>query len=125
MRHHSSRLVSATANSLREILKGVRSHPLVVLTSISFSRPSASKLRISKPKPSPSCTDVQRTLSARSSRSEAHTSELQSLMRISYAVFCLKKTKYKSSNTLHTTASTRQVHGADMLTPLTMTATPF
>src|SRR3546814_1811898 len=27
-----------------------------------------------------------------SSRSEEHTSELQSLMRISYAVFCLKKT---------------------------------
>src|SRR3546814_10465950 len=31
-------------------------------------------------------------------RSEEHTSELQSLMRISYAVFCLKKTK----NTLNT-----------------------
>src|SRR3546814_13519796 len=29
----------------------------------------------------------------RSSRSEEHTSELQSLMRISYAVFCLKKKK--------------------------------
>src|SRR3546814_2767972 len=29
-----------------------------------------------------------------SSRSEEHTSELQSLMRISYAVFCLKKKKY-------------------------------
>src|SRR3546814_8234336 len=28
-----------------------------------------------------------------SSRSEEHTSELQSLMRISYAVFCFKKTK--------------------------------
>src|SRR3546814_8390732 len=28
-----------------------------------------------------------------STRSEEHTSELQSLMRISYAVFCLKKTK--------------------------------
>src|SRR3546814_8517827 len=28
-------------------------------------------------------------------RSEEHTSELQSLMRISYAVFCLKKTKTK------------------------------
>src|SRR3546814_1146405 len=27
-------------------------------------------------------------------RSEEHTSELQSLMRNSYAVFCLKKTKY-------------------------------
>src|SRR3546814_2865882 len=30
-----------------------------------------------------------------SSRSEEHTSELQSLMRISYAVFCLKKKKQK------------------------------
>src|SRR3546814_8615380 len=29
-----------------------------------------------------------------SSRSEEHTSELQSLMRISYAVFCLKKKKH-------------------------------
>src|SRR3546814_7294596 len=29
-------------------------------------------------------------------RSEEHTSELQSLMRISYAVFCLKKTKKKT-----------------------------
>src|SRR3546814_5217319 len=29
-------------------------------------------------------------------RSEEHTSELQSLMRISYAVFCLKKKKTKS-----------------------------
>src|SRR3546814_9656476 len=32
---------------------------------------------------------------ARSARSEEHTSELQSLMRISYAVFCLKKKKQK------------------------------
>src|SRR3546814_2059962 len=32
------------------------------------------------------------------SRSEEHTSELQSLMRISYAVFCLKKKKEQSSN---------------------------
>src|SRR3546814_7032188 len=30
-------------------------------------------------------------------RSEEHTSELQSLMRISYAVFCLKKKKKKKS----------------------------
>src|SRR3546814_19570356 len=29
------------------------------------------------------------------SRSEEHTSELQSLMRISYAVFCLKKKKHR------------------------------
>src|SRR3546814_8391656 len=32
-------------------------------------------------------------------RSEEHTSELQSLMRISYAVFCLKKKKH--NNTSH------------------------
>src|SRR3546814_2941423 len=35
-------------------------------------------------------------------RSEEHTSELQSLMRISYAVFCLKKKKY-NNETLHLT----------------------
>src|SRR3546814_1292940 len=32
-------------------------------------------------------------------RSEEHTSELQSLMRISYAVFCLKKKKNKTRQT--------------------------
>src|SRR3546814_8245135 len=35
-------------------------------------------------------------------RSEEHTSELQSLMRISYAVFCLKKKKKQTPITLHT-----------------------
>src|SRR3546814_1907056 len=35
---------------------------------------------------------------ARRSRSEEHTSELQSLMRISYAVFCLKKKKEYLTN---------------------------
>src|SRR3546814_5893787 len=36
-------------------------------------------------------------------RSEEHTSELQSLMRISYAVFCLKKKKTKTRMTIQTT----------------------
>src|SRR3546814_7868318 len=36
-------------------------------------------------------------------RSEEHTSELQSLMRISYAVFCLKKKKKKMQTTIHNT----------------------
>src|SRR3546814_10293917 len=35
-------------------------------------------------------------LSLQALRSEEHTSELQSLMRISYAVFCLKKKKQKA-----------------------------
>src|SRR3546814_8626612 len=42
-------------------------------------------------------------------RSEEHTSELQSLMRISYAVFCLKKKKTIKHTTTnaHTTAIVR------------------
>src|SRR3546814_8930664 len=35
----------------------------------------------------------------RGGRSEEHTSELQSLMRISYAVFCLKKKKHNNIQT--------------------------
>src|SRR3546814_5607160 len=41
--------------------------------------------------------------SSASPRSEEHTSELQSLMRISYAVFCLKKKKHRIHATLHYT----------------------
>src|SRR3546814_19575974 len=37
--------------------------------------------------------------SANDERSEEHTSELQSLMRISYAVFCLKKKQYSNRKT--------------------------
>src|SRR3546814_10429868 len=44
-----------------------------------------------------------RTLSV---RSEEHTSELQSLMRISYAVFCLKKKKQKHHRTRLITMNT-------------------
>src|SRR3546814_2619587 len=55
-------------------------------------------------------------LRARGSRSEEHTSELQSLMRISYAVFCLKKKKkiHMPHNIRHsnyyTTVSTNTLH---------------
>src|SRR3546814_4419863 len=38
-------------------------------------------------------------------RSEEHTSELQSLMRISYAVFCLKKKKKNNKHTKQATYS--------------------
>src|SRR3546814_2337248 len=41
-------------------------------------------------------------------RSEEHTSELQSLMRISYAVFCLKKKKYKAN--YRSTVNTKKKH---------------
>src|SRR3546814_9775603 len=44
-------------------------------------------------------TSGVRPSSASPNRSEEHTSELQSLMRISYAVFCLKKKKKKIQQT--------------------------
>src|SRR3546814_1044631 len=52
--------------------------------------------------------DVDRLVGARA-RSEEHTSELQSLMRISYAVFCLKKkTQNKKRHALaHTKIHTK------------------
>src|SRR3546814_1835913 len=50
-------------------------------------------------------------LSTYAMRSEEHTSELQSLMRISYAVFCLKKKTTQTLNTLTTiTQNNRKIH---------------
>src|SRR3546814_3465886 len=46
---------------------------------------------------------IDAELGALVDRSEEHTSELQSLMRISYAVFCLKKKKKKRSTSTHCT----------------------
>src|SRR3546814_2308094 len=65
------------------------------------TQPSASLPSSSRRGPSGSVgrhrTGIRRgTPSTSSGRSEEHTSELQSLMRISYAVFCLKK-----KNSLH------------------------
>src|SRR3546814_9673878 len=42
-------------------------------------------------------------------RSEEHTSELQSLMRTSYAVFCLKKKTYSNNTTTTTRYITKRV----------------
>src|SRR3546814_3975907 len=44
---------------------------------------------------------LHRILRPSGKRSEEHTSELQSLMRISYAVFCLKKKKTKNNELSH------------------------
>src|SRR3546814_7858790 len=42
-------------------------------------------------------------------RSEEHTSELQSLMRISYAVFCLKKNKKTHTHKVHVLYNTNNL----------------
>src|SRR3546814_1093278 len=46
-------------------------------------------------------------------RSEEHTSELQSLMRISYAVFCLKKNKHNNETTRTCTAAHQPCQNAN------------
>src|SRR3546814_9032187 len=51
----------------------------------------------------------QETTSRVALRSEEHTSELQSLMRISYAVFCLKKKKNKETTNEHANEAKRRV----------------
>src|SRR3546814_7221162 len=56
----------------------------------------------------------------RESRSEEHTSELQSLMRISYAVFCLKKKMHKT-RIMNRTYNLRS--SLCMTTPITHSAT--
>src|SRR3546814_6217571 len=45
-------------------------------------------------------------------RSEEHTSELQSLMRISYAVFCLKKKNNKTQINAHQPLKTTHTHNS-------------
>src|SRR3546814_2942739 len=47
--------------------------------------------------------ELREQFKAPGDRSEEHTSELQSLMRISYAVFCLKKKKNKINMKPHST----------------------
>src|SRR3546814_1912519 len=56
------------------------------------------------PRPHQAPRQVPRARPRERQRSEEHTSELQSLMRISYAVFCLKK------KTEHTSFSTPLTH---------------
>src|SRR3546814_5692849 len=48
-------------------------------------------------------------------RSEEHTSELQSLMRISYAVFCLKKKKTTEVNQERYTTHTQSIQSKSMM----------
>src|SRR3546814_9562079 len=53
---------------------------------------------------------VRHQRAANADRSEEHTSELQSLMRISYAVFCLKKKKKQDTHTHSTQISITQTN---------------
>src|SRR3546814_5280615 len=102
----AQRFISAMAQRLNEPPKSL--HPLTQLRLQEYSWPGNIRelhnriehacLVSPNPVLVPSdifSSDWQRTASQLTSRSEEHTSELQSLMRISYAVFCLKKKKKK------------------------------
>src|SRR3546814_4150928 len=69
----------------------VLSQPLVGLSPTMLLKPAGTR-----PEPAVSVPSAKAASPRATTRSEEHTSELQSLMRISYAVFCLKK---KNKNT--------------------------
>src|SRR3546814_18583824 len=77
--HRLSREGAGLVEAAGEVIAAVA--PLAAELGDALRSSSACSMTCSKP-----CTP-------RRARSEEHTSELQSLMRISYAVFCLKKTK--------------------------------
>src|SRR3546814_12805858 len=83
---------------IRRPPRSTRTDTLFPYTTL-FRSPPPPSMPTSSFRPLPG---TRRTTSTRRtcirSRSEEHTSELQSLMRISYAVFCLKKKKKKQIN---------------------------
>src|SRR3546814_4548848 len=96
---------------IRRPPRSTRTDTLFPYTSLFRSRKGAacahnfssdtSPVRVIIVGPSSASLAAARPLSSR--RSDEHTSELQSLMRISYAVFCLKKKK--NQDTTHDTST--------------------
>src|SRR3546814_3022515 len=82
---------SQVTKPLEDQLAGIEG--VDVMTSRSRSERSYINIKFNLTRdPDAAAADVRDKVS-RARRSEEHTSELQSLMRISYAVFCLKKKK--------------------------------
>src|SRR3546814_11481578 len=82
------------------LFRSSRRRPWTRASPPTSSCPAPSTRRPTAPRCRPPIQEdgCRRRRSRISCRSEEHTSELQSLMRISYAVFCLKK---KKNNTDH------------------------
>src|SRR3546814_10896371 len=90
-RHTRCALVTGVQTCALPILLGCR---MPLFTALSTAARTRQRLTAPMPfRPLPQRPSPRR-------RSEEHTSELQSLMRISYAVFCLKKKKKKKHTTL-------------------------
>src|SRR3546814_4956627 len=87
-RHHVDFRHGVVAAPVLEASESHDPYPLPVAASV-----TCRALPVVSPTGWPVVRKVNRSWAKASSRSEEHTSELQSLMRISYAVFCLKKKK--------------------------------
>src|SRR3546814_6259660 len=75
-----------------QIREGIADHTefkIIQTGNPAIDEQELSRIKMSEGRPGP----VLRHIAFQPARSEEHTSELQSLMRISYAVFCLKKKK--------------------------------
>src|SRR3546814_6023954 len=77
---------ASTSSARTEVKTSLGARPLAADKPLDKVAPLWSKARMAEVKLHPDWL-----------RSEEHTSELQSLMRISYAVFCLKKKKHKTT----------------------------
>src|SRR3546814_7355598 len=85
------------------------SHPGGEADELPRARPDLQAGHHQLPRPAAAHGGIRRLPSQRAfGRSEEHTSELQSLMRISYAVFCLKKKKSKTN--INNTTSVYYLH---------------
>src|SRR3546814_6948666 len=95
---------------IRRPPRSTRTDTLFPYTTLFRSRAESNRVSLTSIDHEPS--DV-RAAGGGSIRSEEHTSELQSLMRISYAVFCLKKKKKQKSEPRHTTIKKLQTKHKD------------
>src|SRR3546814_1865043 len=92
---------SRRAGPWRSASEAMRSCARLKMESAAWVTSSVIRGVLVKPQVHRACPDpllVRSCAAPRCQRSEEHTSELQSLMRISYAVFCLKK---KTSSLIH------------------------
>src|SRR3546814_1435473 len=84
------RRFSLAASCLRVVSSAVASNAALSAASVDTAAAKLTALAMVSPSEALASSSL-------SSRSEEHTSELQSLMRISYAVFCLKKKKVRQT----------------------------
>src|SRR3546814_2855158 len=93
-RKSATRAIAAPATPFGAGSMTAPSHAAKVKSGPGTANAGLTKLRWTAPATA-ACGNRPRAAARSIPRSEEHTSELQSLMRISYAVFCLKKKKKK------------------------------